>query len=216
MKQWHETFFANFANQYDKQPFTAGTKGEVDFIESEVNHDLTARVLDVGRGTGRHSVELARRVYSVVGVGLSESMLAKARAKAQAGGVKMEFILADARSLPFHDAFDNAIMLCEGASPLMQTDGINFLILKSAAQELKPGGKFIFTTLNGLFPLFHSVMDFVNNESSDPQSSNDNLDLITFRQTSIISFDDDNGEFPNARHHSEITGRDLGDQLPDD
>ena len=35
MTQWYEDLFANYAEQYDKEPFTQGTMGEVDFIESE-------------------------------------------------------------------------------------------------------------------------------------------------------------------------------------
>jgi len=43
----------------------------------------------------------------------------------------------------------------------METDEMNFEILKNASNALKKQGKFIFTTLNGLFPIFHSVKDFL-------------------------------------------------------
>ena len=49
-----------------------------------------------------------------------------------------------------------AIMLCEGGFPLMETDEMNFKILQNAAKALKENGKFIFTTLNAFFPLYHS------------------------------------------------------------
>src|SRR5512134_3974482 len=101
MKQWYELLFENYGNQYDSLPYTTGTTGEVDFIESEIDHDRTTRILDIGCGTGRHAIELARRGYTVVGVDLSESMLNKARAKAQANGVTVDFRQADARDLPF-------------------------------------------------------------------------------------------------------------------
>ena len=193
MKQWYEELFANYAGQYDKQPFTSGTLGEVDFIEEEINHHRASRILDVGCGTGRHSIELARRGYSVVGIDLSESMLSKARAKAQASGVGVEFMQADARHLPFRHEFDLVIMLCEGAFPLMQTDEMNFMILQSAANALKENGKFIFTTLNGLFPLFHSVKDFINAQATDDHSVSNSFDLMTFRDTSTFDFVDDDG-----------------------
>jgi 2-polyprenyl-3-methyl-5-hydroxy-6-metoxy-1,4-benzoquinol methylase len=199
MKQWYEVLFANYANQYDNQPFTVGTIGEVDFIEAEINHNRASRILDIGCGTGRHSVELARRGYSVVGVDLSDSMLAKARAKAQASGVSVEFIQADARHLQYRNEFDLVIMLCEGAFPLMQTDEMNFLILQSATNALKDNGKFIFTTLNGLFPLFHSVNDFINKISADAPSSSETFDLMTFRQTSTFNFVDDDGNPKNLQ-----------------
>lgn len=68
-------------------------------------------------GTGRQAIELAKRGYSVTGVDLSEAMLKRAREKARAAGVEVNFIKADARALPFHNEFDLAIMLCEAAFP---------------------------------------------------------------------------------------------------
>ncbi len=193
MKQWYEILFSNFARQYDEQPFTSGTIGEVDFLETEISHNRSARILDIGCGTGRHSLELAKRGYSVVGVDLSECMLAKARTKAQSCGVKVEFRQADARSLQFRKEFDLVVMLCEGGFSLMETDEMNFAILRSAANALDDNGKFIFTTLNGLYPLFHSVKDFLNKSAEAPVIRNDAFDLMTFRQTSTYDFVDDDG-----------------------
>jgi 2-polyprenyl-3-methyl-5-hydroxy-6-metoxy-1,4-benzoquinol methylase len=193
MKQWYEELFANYAGQYDKEHFTTGTVGEVNFIEQEIGFKQTSRVLDIGCGTGRHSIELARRGYSVTAIDLSESMLAKAGQKAQAAGIKVEFIQADARRLQFFSEFDLVIMLCEGAFPLMETDEMNFMILQSGANALREKGKFIFTTLNGLFPLFHSVKDFINQGTDEGRSSSNSFNLMTFRDVSTFDFIDDNG-----------------------
>jgi len=46
---------------------------------------------------------------------------------------------------------DVTFMLCEGGFPLMETDEMNYEILKNVSQALKPKAKFIFTTLNALF-----------------------------------------------------------------
>ena len=199
MMQWYEELFTNFGDQYDKQQFTAGTQGEVDFIENEIDHNRATRILDIGCGTGRHSIELARRGYHVVGIDLSESMLSKARAKAKSAGVDVEYLQADARQLHFHNEFDLAIMLCEGAFPLMQTDEMNFMILQSAANALRTGGKFIFTTLNGLFALYHSVEEFVNKDPSEGVSMSGAFDLMTFRNTSTFEFEDDEGTKKSVR-----------------
>jgi SAM-dependent methyltransferase len=162
MKQWYETLFENYGKKYDQEPFTQGTMGECDFIENEIGRNRDLRILDIGCGTGRHAIELTRRGYSVTGVDLSEDQLQRARKKAAAAGLDITFIRQDARSLPFRQEFDVAVMLCEGGFPLMETDEMNYQILKSAAAALSPGGRLIFTTLNGLFPLFHSVKDFLN------------------------------------------------------
>jgi len=193
MIQWYEELFSNFAEQYDKEEFVQGTSGEVDFIEAEINRDRTCRILDIGCGTGRHSIELSRRGYSVIGIDLSESMLARAKMKAHNAGVKVEFIQADARHLQFSKEFDLVIMLCEGAFPLMETDEMNYMILGSAANALKDRGKFIFTTLNALFPLFHSVKDLITRNADTGQSSHNSFDLMTLRDTSKFEFLDDGG-----------------------
>jgi hypothetical protein len=48
-------------------------------------------------------------------------------------------------------------MMCEGGFPLMETDEMNYEILKNVSNSLKENAKFVFTTLNGLFPIFNSI-----------------------------------------------------------
>ena len=67
MKQWYESLFENYAQKYDKECFVQGTLRECDFIEQELNYDKNRRIIDVGCGTGRHSIELSKRGYRVKG-----------------------------------------------------------------------------------------------------------------------------------------------------
>lgn len=211
MKQWYEELFENFSVNYEKESFTEGTIGEVDFFENEINFNKSLRILDIGCGTGRHSLELARRGYLVTGIDLSESMIGRAEELAVKENLKIEFMVNDARDFDFRESLDLAIMICEGAFPLMETDEMNFSIIKNAYSSLKPGGKFIFSTLNGLFPLFHSVKDFVNSGSDRGESSKNSFDLMTFREHSVYETQDDNGNKKvlkcNERYYvpSEIT-----------
>jgi 2-polyprenyl-3-methyl-5-hydroxy-6-metoxy-1,4-benzoquinol methylase len=195
MKQWYEALFENYAEKYDMEVFTQGTIGECDFIEKEINHNKNLKILDIGCGTGRHSIELTKRGYNVLGVDLSDSQLKRAKEKASQQNLKIEFQKHDARNLPFNNEFDLAIMLCEGGFPLMETDEMNFEILKSAAKALKPKGKFIFTTLNGLFPLCHSVKDFINSQTIEGNASyqNNSFNLMEFRDYNTNIFEDDFG-----------------------
>lgn len=196
MKQWYEELFENYAVQYDREVFTQGTVGECDFIEQEIDKNRQIRILDIGCGTGRHSIELAKRGYEVVGIDLSESQLAKAKEKAlNLSNLRVDFEQRDAREAHFVNGFDLAIMICEGGFSLMETDEMNFSILKNAANALKPNGKFIFTALNGLFPLFHSVKDFLSSQAKDENATYANLsfDLMTFREKNTISIKDDSG-----------------------
>jgi len=195
MKQWYESLFENYGRKYDNECFVQGTVGECDFIEAEIGRDKSLKIIDIGCGTGRHTIELTKRGYQVAGVDLSQSQLARAREKAKEAGLTINFDQHDARALPFENEFDLAIMLCEGGFSLMETDEMNFAILKSATRALKHNSKFIFTTLNGLFPLFHSVAEFYKSAQKEGQSQckECSFDLMTFRDHNTAVFEDDSG-----------------------
>ncbi|MBC2697094.1 MAG: class I SAM-dependent methyltransferase [ANME-2 cluster archaeon] len=213
MKQWYETLFEDYGKKYDNENFTQGTIGECDFIEKEINYNKSLSIIDIGCGTGRHSIELTERGYKVIGIDLSESQLEQAKAKAKAQNLQIDFQKHDARNLPFKNEYDLAIMLCEGAFPLMETDELNYKILRNAASSLKAAGKLIFTTLNGLFPLFHSVEEFCasTTEEGNATNSKNTFDLMTFRDFNITTVEDDFGNKKelecNERYYvpSEIT-----------
>jgi SAM-dependent methyltransferase len=195
MKQWYELLFENYGQKYDDENFAQGTNGECDFIEHEIKYDKSLSILDIGCGTGRHSIELSKRGYTVTGIDLSDSLLEKAREKAGEQNLKIDFQKHDARNLPFENDFDAVIMLCEGAFPLMETDEMNYEILKNATRSLKKRGKFIFTTLNGLFPLYHSIEEFCSSSSEEGNATykNNTFDLMTFRDHNITDIEDDSG-----------------------
>ena len=213
MKQWYESLFENYAQKYDKECFVQGTLGECDFIEQEINRDKSLKIIDIGCGTGRHSIELVKRGYQITGIDLSESQLKRAREKAKEQGVEIDFQKHDARDLPFKGEFDLAIMLCEGGFSLMETDEMNFEILKNATKVLNDKGKLIFTTLNGLFPLFHSVKEFYKSVAKEgsAECKGCSFDLMTFRDHNTTVFEDDTGNKKelkcNERYYvpSEIT-----------
>jgi len=193
MKPWYEELFTGYAATYDREVFTQGTQSEVDFIEGEIAGDKGCAILDLGCGTGRHSIELARRGYRVTGIDLSADQLAAARAKAGAAGVRVEFLRRDARGFRFKRRFGLAIMLCEGAFPLMETDEMNFRILRNAARALAPRGRLIMTTTNALFPLFHSVKDLVNADAAGARYDELSFDFLSFRERAVIQVTDDAG-----------------------
>jgi len=212
-KQWYEILFENYGKNYDKENFTRGTLGECLFIENELGFNKSLKILDVGCGTGRHSIELSKQGYSIVGIDLSESLLSKAREKAITNNLKIDFLNHDARNLPFESEFDVALMLCEGGFPLMETDEMNYEILRNVTKSIKSHGKFIFTTLNGLFPLYHSVEEFFGSASEEGNATykSNTFDLMTFRDHNITEVEDDSGNIKalecNERYYvpSEIT-----------
>ena len=75
----------------------------------------------------------------------------------------------------------------------METDAMNFAILENAVRALRPGGKFMFTCLNGLFPMARSVKDFLNVDPSNVHTLETGFDLTTLRLRSQVEFTDDAG-----------------------
>ena len=151
-KNCYQEFFDQHAPVYEENCFTKNTVNEVDFLLEELDLIPGATILDVGCGTGRHSIELARRGYVVTGLDLSDAMLAEARKHAQAAGVKVEWLQADATDFALRTRYDAAICLCEGAFGLLSQsdDPVEqpLKILSNISRSLKPGAKALLTVLS--------------------------------------------------------------------
>ena len=70
------------------------------------------RILDLGTGTGRAAIALARRGAMVTGVDASNDMLTVARVRARDAGLAIDFAEGDAQALAFPDrAFEATVCL---------------------------------------------------------------------------------------------------------
>jgi cyclopropane fatty-acyl-phospholipid synthase-like methyltransferase len=147
------TFFNGHAPQYEENVFTRNTTAEVRFLWEELGLASGSTILDIGCGTGRHAIELARRGCAVTGVDISAGMLAEAARNAEAAGVQVNWIECDATTYRPDRMFDAVICLCEGAFGLLGQgdDPIRqpLAILRQTSEALKPGAKCLFTVLNG-------------------------------------------------------------------
>jgi len=148
-----ERFFDGHAPVYMDNSFTSNTVQEVDFILKDLKLPLRSFILDMGCGTGRHAVELAKRGYQITGVDISAGMLSEARKAARQAKVDVIWVQADAVKYTPAKKFDAAICLCEGAFGLLGTDDDpiehDLSILRNINAVLKPKAKLIMTTLNG-------------------------------------------------------------------
>ena len=86
------------------------TSSEVDRIIASVP-ETPSRVLDVGCGFGRHSVEFARRGCAVVGVDPSQAMINAARERADEAGVAIDLRVGTGDSIADVEVFDLAVCL---------------------------------------------------------------------------------------------------------
>jgi SAM-dependent methyltransferase len=148
-----EVFFDAHAPIYDQQVYTTNTVREVEFLIDELQLLPGSKVLDIGCGTGRHSIELAKRGCAVTGLDLSSEMLLRADAAAKAANVSVRWIRGNATLFEIPECFDAAICLCEGAFGLLSQDDDPIdqplSILCNVSRSLKAEGRTLFTVLNG-------------------------------------------------------------------
>ncbi len=186
--EWEE-FFDAHAPVYMDNSFTRNTVPEVDFILQELRLPPSSHILDMGCGTGRHAVELAKRGYQVTGVDISSGMLAEGEKAAREANVEVAWIHADATKFKSTELFDAAICLCEGAFCLLGKDDDplehDLNILHNIHTILKPGARFILTALNGCCMIQQSTQKDVENGRFDP---------ITMVETDIMNYDTPEGQ----------------------
>jgi demethylmenaquinone methyltransferase/2-methoxy-6-polyprenyl-1,4-benzoquinol methylase len=106
------------------------------------------RVLDVCTGTGALAAVLRRRVGSageVIGVDLTEAMLAVARARVP----EVSFVLGDACQLPFRDRSFEAATMAFGLRNIHDRQ----LALTELARVLRPGGRAVILEFSQVHPL---------------------------------------------------------------
>ncbi|MBD3335144.1 MAG: methyltransferase domain-containing protein [Candidatus Eisenbacteria bacterium] len=167
-----EKFFDAHAPIYMDNVFTKNTIREVDFLLDVLALQPGDSILDVGCGTGRHAIELAKRGYEVTGLDLSEEMLKQAEAGARAAGVELNLIHADAARFSPAKAYDAVICLCEGSFGLLgrADDPIDqpLAILCNISRSLKPQASVLMTVLNGAHMIRKSTNDDVAKGRFDP------------------------------------------------
>ncbi|WP_248927721.1 SAM-dependent methyltransferase [Paenibacillus hamazuiensis] len=135
---------------YFNYGFTKGTVQEVDFLVELLDLPPDSRILDIGCGPGRHSLELARRGFTSVGIDISPEFVKYAAKAASAEKLSAEFHTMDARELKFSEEFDGAICLCEGAFGLAGNLDNHRKVLRGVQNALKPGAPFVLTAINAL------------------------------------------------------------------
>lgn len=125
------------------------TSQEVAFLLDALRLNQSARVLDVGCGSGRHLVALSERGLAVTGVDTSSRLLALAAEGARAARVRPALFEVDARQMPFDDEFDAVISLSRGRFGPM--GGGDALVLRRMAEAARPGGRVAVTVGNAYF-----------------------------------------------------------------
>ena len=134
---WYVDFFTELPNEFWRRAVPLETTiEEIDFAEERLGLAPRSLVLDVPCGSGRHSLELARRGHRVTGVDLSAEAIEHARRGAT--GLDVEFVQADMRKIPQDNGFD-AVVCLGNSFGYFELDGLrDFAAALGGA--VRPGG----------------------------------------------------------------------------
>lgn len=141
--------------EMDELPWADKTSSEVDRFLTMLGPRGDERVLDLGCGTGRHSLELARRGFEVVGVELLQANVEVGRRAAAEQTLNVEFVQADLRELELREEFDIVATFNDGGIGYFESDAENLRTFEVIANALRPGGRHLGQTPNVLFAEKH-------------------------------------------------------------
>ena len=135
-----EAYFRANAAQWDCIRSLHVDDREVEQALSEALPDAIGTLLDVGTGTGRMLQLFAGRIERGVGVDLSRDMLAVARAKLEAAGLRHCHVRqGDMYRLPLADAFADAVVVHQ----VLHYADRPAAVIAEAARVLRPGGTLV-------------------------------------------------------------------------
>lgn len=144
--QWQEILAHYSSEEVTEMYLEKATEGFWELERAAVDgyFDVEGRVLDLGCGPGRTTSALVELGYDVVGLDLTERFVEFARSFV----ADAEFVLGDARSLPFEDeTFDQALFSYNGIDD-MASENERIRTLREIRRVLAPGGIFAFSSHN--------------------------------------------------------------------
>ncbi len=131
-----------------KHSWTEETKKQVDFLIQTMKLKGNEKILDLACGFGRHSLELARRGFTVTGVDITQEYIEDAVKQAELENLPAGFLHMDIRDVVFKEEFDVVLNMADGAVGYLENEEENLKIFDVAARSLRPGGKHVMDIMN--------------------------------------------------------------------
>lgn len=139
-KKWWETLFNDiYLSAFVPFYTNSQTKQEVKFVKDYF--DPKRKILDMACGNGRHSLQLAKEGFNVVGVDYSKVLIDEAQKNAKESGLEIKFIKGDMRNPKVAQKFDGAIILGDSFGYFSDQD--NEKVIKGMAKIIKKSGYLI-------------------------------------------------------------------------
>ncbi len=150
-KEGVRKLFDNIAPDYDKLNHILSLNIDKGWrkkaVRNLVDTQEPLKVLDVACGTADFTIEIAQKVAKgseVIGVDISEGMMAVGREKIKKAGVSAELLVADCEDLPYADNTFDRISVGFGVRNFEHLE----LGLSQMCRVLTPGGKLVILELS--------------------------------------------------------------------
>lgn len=98
-------------------------------------------IAELGCGTGNITIQLANKNYDMIGIDISEDMLAIAKQKSE--GLNILYLSQDITQFELYGTVDCIISLCDSLNYILKTNDL-FKVFKLVNNYLNPKGLFIF------------------------------------------------------------------------
>ena len=148
MDWWKELFAdEDYLSIYSPYITIDTTIKQINFLVNQIKLNPTQNILDLCCGTGRHSLELARRGFKVTGLDWSKKFIKRARSSAESEGLSVNFIQGDMRRIIETDYYDVIINMFTSFG-YFEKDDENESVIKGIAEALKLNGIFVFDFVN--------------------------------------------------------------------
>jgi SAM-dependent methyltransferase len=144
---WDGYFDESFIDIYRDFLTPQRTEREIEGLREMVPVEHGAEVLDLACGWGRHSIALARAGFRVTGLDWSETLLARARKRAAAAALAVDFVRGDMREVPWTERFGLVLSLYSSLGYFL-SDEEDLRVLRGARAALKPDGVFVLETMH--------------------------------------------------------------------
>jgi SAM-dependent methyltransferase len=213
-----EEWFDNDAFWRDTYPFMFPPKRFEDTPEQlkqvlALTKPKGKAVLDLCCGPGRFSIPLAKRKFKVTGVDRTKFLMDKAKARAIAEKVNIEWVFQDMRDFIRPNSFDLALSMFTSFG-YFDNKSEDMLVLGNIFASLRPGGVFLIDIVSKeqLGKIFESTVSAVLPDKTRVVLCHEIIDNWTRTQNEWIFIK--NGKAKSYKfHHTIYSGQELIDRM---
>lgn len=190
-ENWYDEFFFNGWDVIQDDFISPErTSAEIDFIDNFAKSRNYKKILDIPCGTGRVSIDLAKRGYNITGIDFNPNAVSKAKERCNIPNAV--WIEGDMREINYENQFDLVISMWGSLGYFTDEENIKFF--HSVSKALTDKGAFIFDT-NTLETISRKFQPSGINRINDNFILEERtLDLVNSRINAVWSFINSSGK----------------------